>query len=80
MEWATSVMPMEYPKRLSLPMTIAMKARMNSTIPSGVRAAFLRAVVDISLDSIEANGPNMLGMILHGSKWIKLIPRDHPKM
>lgn len=73
-------MPREYTKRLSIPIEAGMKTRLNTTIPDGVRAAFLRAIVEISLDAIETNGPNMLGVILNGAKFIKLTARDVPKM
>lgn len=69
-------MSREFPTRLSIPIQRETKIRMNNTIPDGVRAAFIRSILELGLDAIDAHGHEMLGAILNGPKHIRIIPRN----
>lgn len=69
----------EYTQRLSIPIKPTDKERFLESVPEGTRAAFLRSVLDIALDAVDKGGPNMLGVILNGPRYVKLAARPDPR-
>lgn len=66
----------EYIQRLSIPIKPDDKERFLESVPAGTRAAFLRSVLEIALNAVDKGGPNMLGAILHGPKYVKIAARN----
>ncbi|KKL49528.1 hypothetical protein LCGC14_2314620 [marine sediment metagenome] len=66
----------KFPDRLSIPIHPEVKERLNDAVPEGVRAAFVRSIIDVGLNAVDAGGPGMIGLILNGSEYIKLAPKN----
>ena len=66
----------EYTQRLSIPIKPNDKERFLEAVPEGTRAAFLRSVLEIALDAVKSGGPEMVGAILNGQKYVKLTARN----